>query len=120
MVLIFRRFFERIMQECFETGLVRGKELYFDATKLEANASLDSMATRLVVEDRFQEHLAGVFPKDAWTDEKGANAPEVAVLGSPPVGKGRRTRGGTAGSRRPDANSGRWFGRVTGGSWTSE
>jgi hypothetical protein len=33
-------------------GLVWGKELYFDATKVEANASLGSMGTRLVVEDQ--------------------------------------------------------------------
>ncbi len=37
---IFRRFFERIVEMCFEAGLVQGKELYFDATKVEANASL--------------------------------------------------------------------------------
>jgi transposase len=30
---IFRRFFERIVQECFEAGLVWGEELIFDATK---------------------------------------------------------------------------------------
>src|SRR3712207_2145574 len=40
---VFRRFFERIVEMCVEAGLVRGKELYFDATKIEANASLDSM-----------------------------------------------------------------------------
>ena len=32
----FRRFFERIVELCVEAGLVRGKELYFDATKVEA------------------------------------------------------------------------------------
>src|ERR671939_1833494 len=39
----FRRFFERIVEMCLEAGLVRGEDLYFDATKVEANASLDSM-----------------------------------------------------------------------------
>jgi transposase len=43
---VFRRFFERIVEECFETGLVWGEELFFDATKVEANASLDSMRSR--------------------------------------------------------------------------
>ncbi len=42
----FRRFFERIVEECFEAGLVRGKELFFDATKVEANAAVDSLAPR--------------------------------------------------------------------------
>ncbi|MDQ3791288.1 MAG: transposase, partial [Actinomycetota bacterium] len=38
----FRRFFERIVEECFEAGLVWGEELFFDSTKLEANAAVDS------------------------------------------------------------------------------
>jgi transposase len=35
---VFRRFFERIVEECIEAGLVWGEELFFDATKVEANA----------------------------------------------------------------------------------
>jgi transposase len=35
---MFRRFFEEIVQMCAEAGLVWGEELYFDATKVEANA----------------------------------------------------------------------------------
>ena len=35
---IFRRFFEEIVQMCVEAGLVRGEDLYFDATKVDANA----------------------------------------------------------------------------------
>jgi hypothetical protein len=29
---VFRGFFERIVQECFDAGLVRGEELFIDAT----------------------------------------------------------------------------------------
>src|SRR5215211_4554715 len=36
---IFRRFFERVVEECVEAGLVWGEDLFFDATKVEANAS---------------------------------------------------------------------------------
>jgi transposase len=61
---VFRRFFERIVEECFEAGLVWGEELFFDATKVEANASLDSARSRSLVEGRLKEHLAGVFPED--------------------------------------------------------
>src|SRR3954464_12099829 len=39
---IFRRFFEVVVEQCHEAGLVWGKELSVDATKVEANASLDS------------------------------------------------------------------------------
>ena len=41
-LLVFRRFFERIVEECIEAGLVWGEELFFDATKVEANASMES------------------------------------------------------------------------------
>jgi transposase len=54
---VFREFFERIVQLCVEAGLVWGEELYFDATKVDANASLDSIAPRFYVE----EHLDEVF-----------------------------------------------------------
>ena len=36
---IFRRFFEQIVELCQEAGLVWGQELYFDATKVGANAA---------------------------------------------------------------------------------
>ncbi len=43
-------FFERIVEMCFEAGLVRGKELFFDSTKVEADAAVDSLAPRWFVE----------------------------------------------------------------------
>jgi transposase len=46
----FRRFFERVVELCVEAGLVWGEELYFDATKIEANASLNSMRSRSLME----------------------------------------------------------------------
>jgi hypothetical protein len=57
---VFRRFFEEIVKECAEAGLVRGEELFFDATKVDANASLDSIAPRFSVE----AHLGGLFEDD--------------------------------------------------------
>jgi len=61
---VFRRFFERIVEECFAAGLVWGEELFIDATKVEANASLESARSRALVEGRLEEHLAGVFPEN--------------------------------------------------------
>ena len=43
---VLQTFFERIVEQCMAAGLVWGQELYFDATKVEANASLDSVAPR--------------------------------------------------------------------------
>src|SRR5215208_1568284 len=61
---IFRCFFERIVEECVEAGLVWGEELFFDATKVEADASLDSTRSRSLLGGRLEEHLAATFPGD--------------------------------------------------------
>src|SRR5437868_8036047 len=58
---VFRRFFEKIVEQCQQAGLVWGKELYVDATKVQANASLDSLKPRFAVE----AHLANVFAEEA-------------------------------------------------------
>src|SRR3989440_964966 len=60
-VNVFRRFFEAIVEQCQAAGLVWGKELYFDGTKVEANASLDSVKPRFAVE----AHLATLFGAQA-------------------------------------------------------
>ncbi len=48
------------MERCAEAGLVWGEELYFDATKIEANASLESITPRFAVE----QHLQDLFEED--------------------------------------------------------
>ena len=60
-VEVFRRFFEAIVEHCQAAGLVWGKELYFDGTKVQANASLDSVKPRFAVE----AHLATLFGAQA-------------------------------------------------------
>ena len=70
----FRRFFEEIVQKCIEAGLVWGEELYFDATKVEANASLESITPRFAVE----QHLEKLFEEQDHQDADGvARAAEV-------------------------------------------
>src|SRR5215203_1497864 len=76
---VFRRFFERIVEMCVEAGLVRGKELYFDATKVEANASLDSMRSRSLMEHGLEEHLAGIFPEEEQPQEVANTLQSTAV-----------------------------------------
>src|SRR5215210_4540134 len=56
-LVAFRRFFETIVEQCRAAGLVWGKELYVDATQVNANASLDSIAPRFAVE----AHLGELF-----------------------------------------------------------
>src|SRR5215217_497592 len=62
---VFRRFFARIVEECIDAGLVWGEELFFDATKGEANASLDSAGSRALLEGRLEGHLEMTFPEEA-------------------------------------------------------
>jgi len=56
---VFRRFFETVVERCLAAGLVWGQEIYVDATKVEANASLDSVKPRFAVE----AHLADLFAR---------------------------------------------------------
>jgi transposase len=69
---IFRRFFEAIVEQCQQAGLVWGRELYFDATQVQANAALDSLAPRFAVEARtaLHAHLATLFPDETADEEQ--------------------------------------------------
>src|SRR5688572_18961515 len=61
---VFHRFFERVVELCQEAGLVWGKELFFDATKVRANADVDSLVPRLgeVVGDHIEALFGGGAP----------------------------------------------------------
>src|SRR6478672_4961480 len=60
----FRRFFEHIVEQCQQAGLVWGKELYFDGTQVEANADDDQMLPRFYLQAKqtMRAHLAALFP----------------------------------------------------------
>jgi transposase len=79
---IFRRSFEAIVEECREAGLVWGKELYFDATQVDANASLDSISPRFAVE----AHLQDLFESTCEPDEADpASEPPALPVTAPPA-----------------------------------
>jgi transposase len=73
---VFRRFFERVVELCREAGPVWGKELFFDATRVPANAALDSLAPRL--REVAREHLDDLFDAD------GTDRPEASAADAPP------------------------------------
>ena len=77
----FQRFFEHIVELCIEAGLVWGQELYFDATKVEANASIDHMVPRFYFEAR--QHLQRLFEERRGTEEFASEeeTPEPFVIG---------------------------------------
>src|SRR3954447_3982288 len=57
---VFRRFFDHVVQLCADAGLVWGEELFFDATKVRANAALASVVPRL--REVVDGHLVDLFP----------------------------------------------------------
>ncbi len=77
-LVAFRRFFDAIVAQCQAAHLVWGKELFADATQVDANASLDSLTPRFAVE----AHLQALFeseeapPDDADHQEGDAAAPQ--------------------------------------------
>src|SRR5438874_6986281 len=83
-VRVFRRFFEAIVEQCQQEGLVWGKELYIDSTQVNANADLDSLTPRTAREAReaIQHHLSALFaeatpePESAEGTSRDASTPE--------------------------------------------
>ena len=59
---VFRRFFDAVVEQCQQAGLVWGQELYFDATQAQADAALDSLAPRFAVEARASRHAPPYRP----------------------------------------------------------
>jgi transposase len=77
---VFRRFFEAIVEQCQQAGLVWGKELYIDATQVQADAAMNSLTARFAVEAReaqkaVEAHLAALFPEEGDTVQEGETAP---------------------------------------------
>jgi transposase len=65
----FQRFFEAVVERCKEAGLVDGDELYFDATQVEANASMRSLMPR-VAPEAVREHVLQLFAQNAVPEQK--------------------------------------------------
>jgi transposase len=75
---IVQRFFEQVVDLCQEARLVWGRELYVDATKVEANAAVDSLLPRFYHDA--MTHVADLFTNDpAPTDGR-----EEDDIGPPP------------------------------------
>src|SRR5215203_5074968 len=77
-LVVFRRFFETIVEQCVAAGLVWGEELYLDATKVAADAALASLQPRFVVE----AHLAQLFAADDAGDDVNAHDGDADEVGT--------------------------------------
>jgi transposase len=73
---MFRCFFEAIVDQCQQAGLLWGKELYVDATKVQANASMGSVKPRFAVE----EHLRELFATEEQEEPEPAADAESSPL----------------------------------------
>jgi transposase len=82
---IFRRFFEQIVEQCQQEKLVWDKELYFDGTKVAANAGKESLTPRFAVE----AHLVNLFGEET---EQRTEEVWRAASQDEPVGQVRRRR----------------------------
>ena len=101
---LFQRFFEQVVDLCQEAGLVWGRELYFDATRVRADADTDSLVPRFYCGAK--AHLAEVFATDpAPTEEQASGA------GDSPIPEGLLpfpTCEGESAATEADVNPGRW------------
>ena len=83
---VFRRFFDEVVERCREAGLVWGRELYIDATKVEADAAVDSLTPRFFVEAHLERLFGADGPPagtsaaaDAGHQDDAADAPVAAA-----------------------------------------
>ncbi len=76
---IFHRFFDAVVAQCQQAGLVWGRELYLDATKVEANASLDSVIPRFAVD----AHLDQIFASETEGSDGDASPSQSAPVSFP-------------------------------------
>jgi hypothetical protein len=92
---VFRRFFERIVEECFEAGLVWGEEIFFDATKkVEANASMESRMPRLAAQAHLDELFGGEeIPQTVEGEATPRGLPRGPIWASSTHGRGSRASG---------------------------
>lgn len=73
----FQHFFEKVVELCQEAGLVWGKELYFDGSKIRANAAIHRLIPRRLTQA--SEHVNVLFAAGAPTEE--ANPPPEELAG---------------------------------------
>ncbi len=85
-VELFVRFFEKVVDLCQEAGLVWGNELFFDATRVRADADIDTLVPRFYADAR--AHFGELFDEEAArAGEQGPDPDDAArpdgLLGFP-------------------------------------
>src|SRR6266511_2719088 len=101
---IFQRFFEHVVELCQEAGLVWGRELFFDGTKVRANADVDSLVPRWY--QRAKTHLDDLFTDDATESlapENPVPCEDIGAMADLPC-----IRTATDGAHLAETNQARW------------
>ncbi len=83
-VEIFRMFFEAVVDQCQQAGLVWGRELYVDATKVNVNASMESVKPRFAVEKHLSELFAIGGGEELEHAVDAQQKPSASEDGAPP------------------------------------
>src|SRR5688500_257141 len=95
----FQRFFEKVVDLCQEVGLVWGRELYFDATRVRADADTDPLVPRFYAEAK--THVADIFADASELTDEPLTPPEDGLLHF-------ATNTGIADGAREEPPSDRW------------
>ena len=82
---LFERFFAHVVELCQQAGLVWGAELFFDGTKVRANADIDSLVPRWYAAAK--EHLDSLFSDEGLPATGSDGVPDVVptVTTAPPA-----------------------------------
>lgn len=81
---VFEQFFNRILEQCVEAGLVRGDKVFADSTYIRANASIKSLVAKDTVEPplRSKEFVEKLFSENPSFDtEAHLDEPTKTVSG---------------------------------------
>lgn len=99
---IFHEFFEHVVELCQEAGLIWGEELYFDGTKVRANADVNKMVNR--VDLAADHHLQQLFPDG---EEDSANHGDMPITSAADLVAKYNGKKRLLGTRKP------WYKRKT-------
>ena len=99
---VFQRFFAHVVELCQQAGLVWGRELLFDSTRVRANADVDSLVPRWYL--RAKAHLDDLFVGNGSAPASGMG-PDADGAADAPLAEGDRgTSAGAPGAvAEPDA-----------------
>lgn len=93
---LFKQLFKDVLKQCIEKGMVSGKRQAMDSAPVKANASMDSLVTKEVLEDagNYADELISEEPKDGNDENNNGNdKPTVSASRNKSVQQHHRWKG---------------------------